>query len=146
MLPAAYKALSDVLSPEFRRVVWKAIGLTLLLFVGVLASVAAAFWFLTLFPWPWVETIAAVGAGLGLLVLFFFLMAPVTALFAGLYLDDVSAKVEIRHYPKDPPGKPMPTLKAVAFGVQFGLLVLAINILALPHFLHGDSNPHLQNT
>jgi CysZ protein len=132
MIKAAFKALGDVLSPEFRTVLWKAIGLSLLLFVLLLAGVQAAFWFLTLFPWPWVETIAAIGAGLGLLVLFFFLMAPVTALFAGLYLDDVSAKVEHKHYPRDPPGKPLPTVKALLLGVQFGLLVLAINILALP--------------
>ncbi len=132
MLSAAVKAIADVLSPEFRTVLWKAIGLSLLLFVGVLATVEAAFWFLTFFPWPWLETVAAIGAGLGLLVLFFFLMAPVTALFAGLYLDDVSAKVESKHYAKDVPGKPLPTLKALVVGLQFGLLVLAINILALP--------------
>jgi CysZ protein len=132
MLTAAFKALADVLSPEFRTVLWKAIGLSLLLFVAVLLAVEATFWFLTLFPWPWVETIAAIGAGLGLLVLFFFLMAPVTALFAGLYLDDVSAKVENKHYPKDAPGKSLPTVKALVFGLQFGFLVLVINILALP--------------
>jgi CysZ protein len=132
MLSAAIKAIADVSSPEFRTVLWKAIGLSLLLFVGVLATVEAAFWFLTFFPWPWVETVAAIGAGLGLLVLFFFLMAPVTALFAGLYLDDVSAKVENKHYAKDVPGTPLPTLKALVVGLQFGLLVLTINILALP--------------
>jgi CysZ protein len=132
MITAAFKALTDVLSPEFRTVLWKAIGLSLLLFVGLLVAVEAAFWFLTFFPWPWVETIVAIGAGLGLLVLFFFLMAPVTALFAGLYLDDVSAKVENKHYAKDAPGKALPTVKALIVGLQFGLLVLAINILALP--------------
>ncbi len=132
MLAAAFKALSDVLSPEFRTVLWKAIGLSVLLFVALLAAVEAAFWFLSLFPWPWVETIAAIGAGLGLFVLFFFLMAPVAALFAGLYLDDVSAKLEQKHYARDIPGKPLPTVKALIVGLQFGLLVLAVNILALP--------------
>lgn len=132
MLAAAIKALGDVLSPEFRSVLWKAIGLSVLLFIAVFACVQAIFWFLTLFPWPWVETIAAIGSGLALLVLFFFLMAPVTALFAGLYLDDVSARVEHKHYGRDTPGRPMPTIKAVIVGLQFGLLVLAINILALP--------------
>jgi CysZ protein len=132
MFAASFKALADVLSPDFRGVLWKAIGLSLLLFVTLFAAIEAAFWFLTLFPWPWVETIAAIGAGLGLLVLFFFLMAPVTALFAGLYLDVVSAKVEQKHYAGDVPGKALPTLKALVVGLQFGLLVLAINILALP--------------
>ena len=41
----------------------------------------------------------ALGTGLVLLVAFFFLMAPVTAIFAGLFLDEVAAQVEQRHYP-----------------------------------------------
>jgi CysZ protein len=132
MIKAAYKALSDVTSPEFRSVVWKAIGLSLVLFIAVFFAVQAAFWFLTLFPWPWLETIAAIGAGLGLLVAFFFLMVPVTALFAGLYLDDVAAQVEQKHYPRDGVGKPQPVVKAVLLSVQFAALVLVVNLLALP--------------
>lgn len=132
MIKAAFKALGDVTSPEFRAVLWKSIGLSLLLFVGLFFAVQAAFWFLTLFPWPWVETIASIGAGLGLLVAFFFLMVPVTALFAGLYLDDVAAKVEGKHYAKDPVGKPQPVLKSLLLAVQFALLVLVVNLLALP--------------
>jgi CysZ protein len=132
MIKAAYKALDDLTAPEFRSVLWKAVGLSILLFIGVFFAVQALFWFLTLFPWPWVEALAAVGAGLGLLVLFFFLMAPVTAFFAGLYLDDVAAKVEQKHYLRDGIGKPQPVLASLLFAVQFGLLVLVINILALP--------------
>jgi CysZ protein len=132
MIKAAYRALADLTAPEFRTVLWKAIGLSLLMFVLVFAAVLGVFWFLTLFPWPWVETIAAIGAGLGLLVAFFFLMAPVTAMFAGLYLDEVAAKVEAKYYPHDVPGKPQPTFKSIVLAVQFGLFVLLVNILALP--------------
>ena len=132
MIKAAYRALSDLTSPEFRGVLWKAIGLALLMFVLLFLAVQGLFWFLTLFPWPWVETLAAFGTGLVMLVAFFFLMAPVTAMFAGLYLDDVAAKVEARHYPQDRPGKPQPTFKSILLAVQFGLFVLMVNILALP--------------
>jgi CysZ protein len=132
MIKAAFKALGDLLSPEFRSIFWRAIGLTLLMFVAVFAAVQAAFYFLTFFPYPWVETIAAIGAGLGLLVAFFFLMAPVTAVFAGLYLDDIAAKVEARHYASHAPGKALSVFKAMAISVQFGLLVLGVNLLALP--------------
>ena len=132
MIKAAFKALGDVTSPEFRSVLWKSIGLSLLLFIGLLLAVEAAFWFLTFFPWPWVETVVAIGAGLGLIAAFFFLMVPVTALFAGLYLDDVAAKVETKHYASDPVGKPQPVLKSIWLAIQFGLLVLVVNLLALP--------------
>jgi CysZ protein len=137
MIKAAYKALGDITAPEFRGILWKAIGLALFLFVLVFGAVLSLFWFLTLFPWPWVETIAAIGAGLGMIVLFFFLMVPVTALFAGLYLDDVAERVETNHYPTDPPGKPQPTLKSILLAIQFGLFVLFVNIMALPFVFTG---------
>jgi CysZ protein len=40
--------------------------------------------------------------------------------------------VEQRHYAADAPGTPLSALQAIVVGLQFGLLVLAINILALP--------------
>ncbi len=132
MIKAAFKALGDLASPEFRSILWRAVGLALLLFVGLFAAVQAVFWFLTFVPWPWLETLMAVGAGLGLLVAFFFLMSPVTAMFAGLYLDTVAEKVERKHYPDEPAGVALPALKGVMLAVQFGLLVLLVNVLALP--------------
>jgi CysZ protein len=132
MLTAAYRALGDLTSPEFRSILLKAIGLALLLFVAMLAGVQALFWFLTFFPYPWLETLVAIGTGISMLVLFFFLMAPVTAIFAGLYIDQVADKVEAKHYPQQPKGTALPMLKSVLLSVQFGLLVLLCNILALP--------------
>jgi CysZ protein len=132
MFNAAFKALGDLLSPEFRSVLVKAVGLTLALFVALFAAVQAIFYFLTFFTTPWIETLVAIGASLGLLVAFFFLMAPVTAIFAGLFLDDIAEKIERKHYPADAVGASLSAGKAVVVAAQFGLVVLAANILALP--------------
>ena len=137
MISAALKALGDVLSPEFRSVLWKALGLTLLLFALLLAGVEALFYFMTLLPYPWLETILAFATGFGLLVLFFFLMVPVTAMFAGLYLDEVAAKVEQKHYAADGIGNALSLAAGLWVSVQFGLLVLFINIVALPFIFTG---------
>ena len=96
------------------------------------AGIKALFWFLTFVPWPWLETVLALGAGLGLLVAFFFLMSPVTAMFAGLYLDTVAEKVERKHYAREQQGRAQPSWKSILLAVQFGLLVLLVNVLALP--------------
>ena len=64
-------------------------------------------------------------------------MSPVTAAFAGLFLDDVARKVEIRHYPHDRPGVPLPTSKAIVMAIQFFFLVLLINLAVLPIVLFG---------
>jgi CysZ protein len=137
MIRAAFLAVQDALSPEFRRVLWKALGLTILLFVGVLVAIEVTLSILVAFPWPWLETILAVATGLGVFAAFFFLIAPVTALFAGLFLDDIAALVEARDYGSDPPGKPMATSLAVWTGIQFGLLVLVVNLLLLPTLFLG---------
>jgi CysZ protein len=132
MLNAAIRAMGDVASPGFRNILFRAMGLAIALFIAVFLVVQGLFWFLTFFPTPWLENLAAVGASLGLFVAFFFLMTPVTAMFAGLYLDEVASKVEAKHYPHEPPGQPQPFLKGLLLAVQFGFLVLVVNVLALP--------------
>jgi CysZ protein len=134
MIVAAFRALGDVLSPEFRRILFTAIGLTLLLFAVTIAGTVMLLEALKLVPWSWAETVIEVVASLGLIVLALFLMAPVSAFFAGFFLDRVALIVERQHYPRDPPGVPLPFLEAVLIGIRFGLLVLAINILLLPSF------------
>ena len=132
MISATFKAFGDLLSPDFRSVLFKAIGMTLLLFIGILVGMEILLSTLTLVPWAWAQTLAAIGAGLGMVVVFFFLMAPVTAVFAGLFLDNIATRVEERHYPNDPKGTPLSTFQALGMSVQFAFIVLLVNIAVLP--------------
>jgi CysZ protein len=132
MLNAFFKALNDLASPEFRSVLWKSIGLSLALCVGVLVVIETVLSFLTLVPWPWLQMMIAVGTGAGILAAFFFLMAPVTAMFAGLFLDWIASRVEQRHYPQDVRGKTLSTLRSLIFGLQFAGLVLLVNAFVFP--------------
>lgn len=137
MLTAAFRALGNLASPEFRAILLKAVGLATALFIAIFLLVQALFRFLTVIPYPWLEKLAEIGASLGLLAAFFFLMAPVTAMFAGLYLDEVAAKAEARHYADEAPGQPQPFFRGLIFSIQFGLLVLLVNIFALPLVFSG---------
>ncbi len=137
MITAAFKALADLLSPEFRSVLFKAIGMTIALFIAVLISVEVLISTLTLLPWPWAETLLAIGSGLALVAAFFFLMAPVTAVFAGFFLDDVAQRVEQLHYSNDPPGRPLGTVQAVITALQFAAVVLIVNLAVLPTIFFG---------
>ena len=92
---------------------------------------------LKLAPWGWGNNIIEVAAGLGMTVLAFFMIPPVTALFAGLYLDHIAGLVERKHYPDDAPGRELPTGRAILLGLQFGLLVFAVNLAVLPMVLFG---------
>jgi CysZ protein len=132
MLKAALMAFSDVVSPQFRLILAKAIGLTGALFIFVIILVPLVVGLLAQLPWPWAENIAVIGSGLALVVAFFFLMSPVAAAFAGLFLDQVAEIVERHHYPDDPPGQALPLRSSLLFSGKFFLLMLAVNIAALP--------------
>ena len=132
MISAAFKALGDLLSREFRSVLFKAIGMTLVLFIAILIGVEILLAYLAAIPWPWAETLAAIGAGLALLVAFFFMMAPVAAIFAGLFLDDIASRVEAKHYGADAKGLPLSGFRAVQTSLQFALIILVVNIAVLP--------------
>jgi CysZ protein len=132
MISAAYKALGDLLSRDFRSVLFKAIGMTLALFIAVLVGAEILLSYLVALPSSWAEALAAIGAGLVLLVAFFFMMAPVTAIFAGLYLDEIAGRVEAKHYAQDHQGTPLSGFRAVQTSLQFALIVLVVNIAVLP--------------
>ena len=86
MIAAAIAALNDVFSPPFRAVLWKSLGLTLVLLIGVWFGLQALLSLFVALPYPWLETTIAIVAGLGVFVGLIFLIAPVTALMAGLFL------------------------------------------------------------
>ena len=137
MLSAVFKAFQDLFSLELRSVLLKALGLTVLLFAGVLMATEIALLLLTQFSWPWADFVLGIGTGIVLVVAFFFLMPPVLAAFAGLFLDHVAARVEARHYPGDPPGVPLGTAKALLMALQFFAIVLAVNLAVLPVVFFG---------
>lgn len=131
MLDAAVKAIRQILSPPFRTVLWRALGLTLalLLVVWLVLQVLLGH-FLTL-PYPWLDAAIAVFAGLGLIVAMAFLVGPIASLMAGLFLDEIAHHVEASHYPDDPPGRELPLARTLVLSAKFAAVVAAANIVAL---------------
>jgi CysZ protein len=132
MLAAARLALQDIVSPALRGVLWKALGLTLALLAAVWLALQAALVYFLVLPWPWLETALSILTGIGLVVGLAFLVAPATALFAGIFLDEVAEVVERTHYPGEPPGQDLPLGRSILATANFTLVVLLVNLLALP--------------
>ena len=137
MIKAAFLALGDVMSADFRAVLYKAVGMTIGLFIAVLIAVEVLISMLTLLPWPWAEAMLAIGTGVALFIVFFFLMAPVMAIFAGFFLDEIAGRIERAHYPQDVPGKPLGAAPAIVTALQFAAVVLVVNIAVLPMVFFG---------
>ena len=131
MLSDAVRAFRQVFTPPFRAVFFKSLGLTLLgLFALWLVLTTLIGGFLAL-PWPWLEAAIQWATGTGLFIGAAFLVGPVTAIVATLFLDDISAIVEANDYPADTPGRPLPVVQSVVLSLRFFLVVVAANLFAL---------------
>ena len=131
MIDAAIKAFNDIWSTPFRNVFWKSLSLTFLILVAIWIGLQAVLGFFLVLPFPWLETVIAILTGVGAFIGLAFLVAPITALVASLFLDDIVDVVEQSGYPVDPPGKPLPIGEAVVNSIRFTVLVIAVNVLAL---------------
>lgn len=131
MLAQAVRAFSEIASPPFRGVMLRSLGLTLAMLAAVWAVLTGVVTNLVNAWWPGVEGFVDVLTGVGLFVGLGFLVAPVTTMFAGLFLDDVAEAVERAHYPADPPGRAVPLWPAIASALRFTALVIAVNAVVL---------------
>lgn len=131
MISGALKAMEQMLSPPFRIVLLKSVGLTIGLFVAVGVALQAFLASVTISTWPYVDQALAVLAGLGVILGFVFLVGPVTALFAGIFLDEVAEHVEKAHYPYDRPGTELPVMTAMGVALKFFGILILVNIAIL---------------
>ena len=134
VIESARLAASELLKPSFRTVLLKSIGLTILLFIGAWIGLEYAFSTFAapyLGSWPWVTTAVLWLLGAGVFIGAGFLLAPVTALFAGLFLDDAAEHVERNHYPDERSGEAVPLMRSLWLTIRFTLLVLFSNLVAL---------------
>ncbi|MXN66849.1 sulfate transporter family protein [Stappia sp. GBMRC 2046] len=131
MIAAAIRAMSQVFQPAFRAILWKSLGFTLaalfLIWIALNGLVAG---FVDL-PYPWLDTALSILTGVGAFIGLGFLIAPVTAMFAAFFQDDVALIVEREDYPADGPGRAMPLPESIWLTVKFTGIVILANIFAL---------------
>ena len=142
IIEAAGAAIGRLFTPQFRRVLFKSLGITILALIALWFGLHQAFdalalpWIDVLLPgfpaWAgWIGLIAAILVGIGLALAMALLVAPVTAIVAGLFLDDIADVVEKNDYPADPPGQAMPALPALFMSLKFFGVVVLANLFAL---------------
>lgn len=131
MLTAFARAIGQLGDPRLLRV----LGVSVLLAIACFAaSWFAIGWLLTtteFVPTGWLELVLDVLGGLATLVLTWFLFPLVASAFVALFLEQVAAAVEARHYPSLPPAKGTPWPEAIAYSLRFLGLVLAVNAALL---------------
>lgn len=142
ILNSAARALADIFSPAIRSVFWKVLGLTIVALAALWFAAREAFlhwvmpWMAPYMPglpdWAgWLGAVAAFVWGIGLAVAAAMLIAPVSAVVAGFFLDDAADAIEKRDYASDPPGTPLSLSQSLLGSLRFFLIVIAANIAAL---------------
>jgi CysZ protein len=150
MLEDAFKAFADLLYPPLRAVLVKSVLLALAVIVAIGVALQRLLFSLAesganwaeqtsgLAPhsaWQAVAWLLSIIAGLGILTGAVFLMPAVTNVVGSFFVDDVADVIERRDFPADVPGRALPLTTAVIEGIKFGLLSLAVYVVALPFVL-----------
>jgi CysZ protein len=131
MIEDSIASFAQIFTPPFRATLFKSLGLTIVLLILIwfgLDRLAASF--VHVGP-SWLATLLSVLIGLGLIVGLAFLIAPVTSLVAGFFLDDMAGIVEREIDPAGPLGKNLPLGVAALFSLRFAVLSILVNLIAL---------------
>ena len=150
MLDAAVKALSQILSPPMRSILWRSIGLALALIVVVAIGLQRLLSWLATSGEVWAEAllgpsfqttlnvlawIVSIAASLGIVFGAVMLMPAITSLVASFFVDDVADHVEREHYPAERPGTALPLPIAITEGLKTALLTILVYLIVLPFVL-----------
>jgi CysZ protein len=150
MLDAAVKALTQILSPPMRTILWRSMGLALVLITALAFGLQRLLSWFAVYGSDWAETllgpgyhstlnvlawIVSIAAGLGVVLGGIFLMPVITSLVASVFVDDVADHVEHEHYPAERPGTALPLGISVPEGIKTALLTLLVYLIALPFVL-----------
>ncbi len=153
MLDAAVKAFSQILSPPMRSILWRSIGLALVLITVLAIGLQRLLSWVATSGESWAEAmlgpgfhtplnalswVVSIAAGFGVVFGGILLMPAITSLVASIFVDEVADHVEREHYPADLPGVALPFSLAISEGVKTALLTILVYLIALPFvFLAG---------
>ena len=133
------KSIAQFDDPKFRRVLWRGLGLTIVLLIAACLLVNFGINQLLSSAWAanligdqsWLGALINIGGVLFTIALSIWLMVPVTSAIIALFLDEVAQAVEARHYPHLPKQTATKLQEQILVGIRFlGILLLA-NVGAL---------------
>ena len=148
MFDAAIKALTQMFSPPFRRVLLKSIGLALLMIILMGIGLNRVFSWMADSGATWAEAsvgghtawqvlswILSFAATLGVITGALFLMPAVTAFVGSFFVDEIGEEVERTYYPAEAPGRALSIAPAVFEGTKTALLSILVYLCAVPFLL-----------
>jgi CysZ protein len=130
MIQDIIQAFAETFSPPLRRILLKAVALSILLLLVLGVVLQALLVHVISLPGAF-ELAIAIVTGVGMLAAAVYLMGPISSLIAALFVDDVAEHVERTDFAADPVGRPLPIAQSITLSVKFFGLVLLVNLVAL---------------
>ena len=131
LFDAALVSLREIMSPPFRNVLLKSIGMTLLFLALAWVGLDRLALSYIEVNHPWLQLVVTYATGVGLFLFLAFLLGPISVLVAGLFLDDLADAVETDLYPPEARGVAIPVGQAILMGAKFAVVAAGVNIMAL---------------
>jgi CysZ protein len=135
MLEAALASVRQIFTPPYRSVLYKVLGITLVLLTLVWLGLDKIIVNYIAVPYPWLATTLTILTGIGLFFGLAFIVAPTSSLVAGLFLDELAEEAERETAPLGPHGRALPAGQAMWLAAKFAGVSLLVNFLALLLFL-----------
>jgi len=131
MFDAAVAALRQIMTPPFRVVLFKSLGMTLLLLALAWAGLDRFALSYVMVNHPWLQMALTYATGVGLFFALAFFIAPISLVISGLFLDDLADVAESELYPPDQRGTAIPIGQAIWMGLRFAAISAIVNFFAL---------------
>ncbi|HWA91598.1 MAG TPA: EI24 domain-containing protein [Rhizomicrobium sp.] len=132
MFASLGRALASFFDPTLIGTMLKALFLTILLFVALLAGLEYLLQMLPTLGAPWVNRVLEILAPVLAIIGLFTVGGPVAALFASLYLDRVADAIEARSYAAEPKAPGASWSTSLGAGIRLAGLVILVDLLLLP--------------
>ncbi len=135
MFSALARAIGQLSDPRTRRVLWKSMGVSIVVFIGLWWAIGYFLANSALVSWLWLDAIFDVLGWIATLLVTILLFPSVMSGLIGVFLEDVAVAVEARHYPRLPAVKGISIMDIAANTLRFMAVMIFLNLLLLPFLL-----------
>ncbi len=131
MLTAFVMGFRQLADPRVRKIIWISAGLAIAVFIALWGVVGFLLTQTAMFTIGWLDTAVDVLGGLATLVITWVLFPAVLSGVVGLFLDQVAAAVEARHYPSWPAPRQQPIREVIGSTLRLLAMLIILNIAML---------------
>ena len=135
LVPSFSKAFGQLGEPRSRKIVLRAVALTLVIFIVLIWGANWLVGDIAYTGWEWLDGLLQLGGTMVLILVLFFVFPVVSSVFISIYLEDIAVAVEEQHYPDDAPGRSADLKATVMLSLRFAAVMLALNLLCLPLYI-----------